>query len=101
MMEILLLHYSNLQRFAIANKDSFLCCDTDGVLDGICNNECDNVLQFCLQTSSHNSHIISTGVIRGDDLTFSAGQNVSAGVPNPLTFTGTGWPEEVCHSCYQ
>lgn len=99
-MEILLLHYSNPQRLAIGNRDSFRCCDTDGILDGLCNNECDNMLQFCLQTSSQKSLSISTGVIGGDNLTFSAGQNVSAGVSNPLTFTGTSWPADVSHSCY-
>lgn len=95
MLEVLLLKYSNPQRLALANRNSFRCCDTDGVQDGQCKNECDNILQFCLQTSSYKSSTISTSVITGDNLTFSAGQNISIGVSNPLMFTGDAWPSDV------
>lgn len=86
--------YSNPSRYSVANSASFQCCDTDGDLDdGECKNQCDNMFEFCLRNSStkepdepciYGSY--TTGVVGGDDLVFSMGQDIDEGVPNPLLF---------------
>ena len=92
-------HYNN--QASIAADNGFNCCDLDGISDGQCTNECDNYFIFCLQSvDTLNDNICpygeyTTGIVGGDELDFTIGQELSTGVPNPLIFHGNMWPTNV------
>ena len=73
--------------------DGFCCEPTD------CTVECDNRFLFCLQSSDQPAADTScplgnytTGNISRDNATFTVGEPLDEGVPNPMLFRGASWP---------
>ncbi|XP_019850104.1 PREDICTED: delta-like protein A isoform X2 [Amphimedon queenslandica] len=94
-LEVRLYQYSN----PTSRRSDRFCCDTDGVLDGICMNPCDNDFLFCLRVDvtspSCQYGAYQTGLVAGgDELNFTGVASIGENnVSHPLLFNGTQWPE--------
>lgn len=78
------------------------CCDTDeNLFDNVCTNPCDNLFTFCLRPTPSSAGcqygLYRTGTVPGGDtLTFTLNNVIGENsVPNPLTFNGAQWPDNV------
>ena len=99
-LEVEVLRYENQRS---VRNDGFQC-SAGGT------SPCNNHFTFCLRPSHYPTTIpagaidvraecplgsYATSNITGDDLTFTVGEDLNGGVPNPLIFTGIRWPVSV------
>lgn len=99
-LEVEVLRYENQRS---VRNDGFQC-SAGGT------SPCNNHFTFCLRPSHYPTTIpagaidvraecplgsYATSNITGDDLTFTVGEDLNGGVPNPLIFTGIRWPGSV------
>ena len=103
-LEVAVHKYNNPTHAAISPAEGEAVCCDDFAIPANCLDPCDNVFTFCLREMGRTDEnalnlsncpygLIKTGVFENNDnLTFTLGEDLPGGIPNPLLFSGPSWP---------